>query len=141
MNDKFETINKAGEFRIFLHRLLMENIEYVEILKLYINNEFETISIEHTNCQTIQFKIKKSDLKKKPNFTHTVDFYYDYIDNAIYSFLTDPTVQFLIYEQIRRSINTYELITVYDELRQRTLSPRCLYSLTTAQDNIVVLNI
>ena len=141
MNDKYTTINKAGEFRIFLHRLLSENSGYIETLKSYINNEFETLSTEYTEWQkAFQFKIKKSNLKKK-NFRHTVDFYYGYLDNALYNFLTDPSVQLAINDNFGYNSNIQNIKEAYDEIRSRELSCRYLYSITTAQDNIVILTI
>lgn len=138
MNDKYTIINQAGEFRIFLHRLLANN-EYIEIFKSYINSEFETLSTEYTSWQTFQFKIKKSNMKKKQNFTHTVDFYYSYIDNAIYYFLTDTAVQIAINEALVDEPNAETIKNVFDEIRSRNISCRCLYTATTTQDNIVVL--
>lgn len=137
MNDKYTIINMAGEFRIFLHRLL-EKAGYIEILKSYINKEFETLSAEYTEWQTFQFKIKKSNLKKK-NFTHTVDFYYEYIDSIIYNFLLDSTIQIFINDALASSLNLQNIKFIYDEIRCRNLSCRYLYNLTTVQDNTVIL--
>lgn len=140
MSDKYTIINMAGEFRIFLHRLLLENTVYIEVLKGYINTEFETLSTEFTEWQTFQFKIKKSNLKKK-NFIHTVDFYYGYIDNAIYNFLTDPSIQIAINDNLGVIPNTQRIKEVYDQIRSKSLSCRYIYNITTAQDNIVILTI
>ena len=141
MNDKYTTINKAWEFRVFLHRLLSENTELVELFKTYINNEFEAVSTEAVDWHQYQFRIKKSNLKKKPNFTHSVDFYYNYIDNAIYKFITDPTVQLAINGKLSTTINAQNVGEAFDELRSRYLSCRYLYTINTAPDNMVIIYI
>lgn len=145
MNDKYSLINKAGEFRIFLHRLLLENNTLIELLTSYINGEFDTTSTEYVpEWEKFKFKIKKTNLKKKENFTHTVDFYYAYIDNAIYNFIMDPITQMTINTQIPGSNPnsvTNQLQEIYDAIRSKSASCRYLYNITTTQDNTVVLNI
>jgi hypothetical protein len=87
--------------------------------------------------KTLEFKIKKTNIKKTTNYSHTAEFYYNITNQILTNFLKDQLVSDRIYQT-----NNQDFIYTYNELMyQPLLVISLIYNTTAVLDNIIVIQL
>lgn len=131
-------IRFTSSVRLMLHNHIYNNpdninklINHFNIIDLF-NIDYDSIN------KTLQLKIKKTNMKKYPNYIHNVSFYYSIFNQILHSFLYE------IYNQLEYVIDTEGVnygvaCEVNYILDNRVIS--MIYNITTILDNIVFIHL
>lgn len=137
-------IDRLTEFRLILHEVIYKDDYYMNKLINEIKNRFDifTINLNNSNM-SITMKIKKTNIKKNSNYSHTVDFYSPIITDILGTFLSDNEIIYKLKEYINSSnyynLKSNELEEIFDIIRNKNYLIMFLYNLTPILDNTIVI--
>ena len=147
--DNYQILMSSKDFVVFLHYEVYSNQYMLDRLLKYIQEQFDLFNMEFDPIEKkIELKIKKTNIKKETNFSHTSLFYYERLNNAFHSFITDTEVHNYILNRINNSSMIsdkflYErLMSVLDLMTndvEQNIS--LLYSTTSIPDNSIYVYI
>lgn len=129
-------IRFTSSIRLMLHNHIYNNPNNIDKLIGYFN-VIDLFNIEYDSInKTLQLKIKKTNMKKYPNYVHNVSFYYTIFNQILNKFFYE------IYDQLEYVIKTEGVnygvnCDVNYILDIRVIS--MIYSITTILDNIVII--
>ena len=99
--DNYPVLMDSKDFVVFLHYEVYSNQYMLDRLMNYIQEQFDLFNIEYDPVEKkIELKIKKTNIKKETNFSHTSLFYYERLNRA---FITDTEVHDYISNRINNS--------------------------------------
>ena len=102
--DNYPVLMDSKDFVVFLHYEVYSNQYMLDRLMNYIQEQFDLFNIEYDPVEKkIELKIKKTNIKKETNFSHTSLFYYERLNRAFHSFITDTEVHDYISNRINNS--------------------------------------
>lgn len=130
-------IKRYTDFRLMLHNNIYNEVN-INVLINYLNQQFELFNAEYNdNEKKIELKIKKTNIKKINNYSHSSTFYYSMINTAFLSFLRDPQIS----SQIRNILNSNnnEFYSVYQEFNTNPNNLSTLYNLSAILDNVIII--
>lgn len=114
--DNYQILMSSKDFVVFLHYEVYSDKRILDKLLNYIQEQFDLFNMEFDPIEKkIELKIKKTNIKKETNFSHTSLFYYERLNKAFHSFITDTKV----HDYISNRINNSNMITdkfSYDRL-------------------------
>lgn len=144
--DNFYIMTNMNKFISFLHKSVYIDSDLVGILEQCISEQFEVSSISLTSPMRFELKIKKTNIKKEKNYSHTALFYYDKIDAAFNSFFSNTSVKHAIENGIEDVEDPFEQNIIRDIfskiLAVSDIKPISLvYTVTPVLDNIIFINI
>lgn len=146
--DNFNIMNNMNKFILFLHKYIYINNNFIEILRNSICRQFEVSSIVFTyESMRFELKIKKTNIKKEKNYSHTAGFYYDKIDAAFREFFSTKEIVLEIERNIEDIEDPFEyniIRGIFEKIMMNSsdFNPTPLvYSLTPVLDNIIFINI
>ena len=144
--DNFYIMTNMNKFISFLHKSVYIDSDLVGILEQCISEQFEVSSISLASPMRFELKIKKTNKKKKKNYSHTALFYYDKIDAAFNSFFSNTSVKHAIENGIEDIEDPFEQNIIRDIfskiLAVSDIKPISLvYTVTPVLDNIIFINI
>lgn len=128
----------ASSIRLLLHDHLYSDIENVNLLIKYLN-VIDLFNIEYNETdKTIHLKIKKTNMKKYPNYSHNVSFYYGLFNQILITFFYDK------YDDLCKIFNTYSCQYGISPSIEYLLDNRIIsmiYTITSILDNIVIIHL
>ena len=144
--DNFYIMTNMNKFISFLHKSVYIDSDLVGILEQCISEQFEVSSISLVSQMRFELKIKKTNIKKEKNYSHTALFYYDKIDAAFNSFFSNTSVKHAIENGIEDIEDPFEQNIIRDIfskiLAVSDIKPISLvYTVTPVLDNIIFINI
>lgn len=146
--DNFNIMNDMNKFILFLHKNIYIDNNLIKVLNDNIQRQFEVSSIVFTYDQMrFELKIKKTNIKREKNYSHTALFYYDKINAAFKDFFSDDNVRSIIEKNIEDIEDVFEYNTmkrIFEQIMKcsRDTNPIPLvYSVTPVLDNIIFINI
>lgn len=144
--DNFYIMTNMNKFISFLHKSVYIDSDLVGILEQCISEQFEVSSISLASPMRFELKIKKTNIKKEKNYSHTALFYYDKIDAAFNSFFSNTNVKHAIENGIEDIEDPFEQNIIRDIfskiLAVSDIKPISLvYTVTPVLDNIIFINI
>lgn len=144
--DNFYIMTNMNKFISFLHKSVYIDSDLVGILEQCISEQFEVSSISLASQMRFELKIKKTNIKKEKNYSHTALFYYDKIDAAFNSFFSNTNVKHAIENGIEDIEDPFEQNIIRDIfskiLAVSDIKPISLvYTVTPVLDNIIFINI
>lgn len=144
--DNFYIMTNMNKFISFLHKSVYIDSDLVGILEQCISEQFEVSSISLASPMRFELKIKKTNIKKEKNYSHTALFYYDKIDAAFNSFFSNTNVKHAIENGIEDVEDPFEQNIIRDIfskiLAVGDIKPISLvYTVTPVLDNIIFINI
>ncbi len=81
-------------FKMLLHNYVYSDQTCLNILFEYISGEFELFNLSYVPVRRyIDLKIKKTNIKKNPNFAHRVEYYYPIFKWVFIRFINNEYVQ------------------------------------------------
>ena len=147
--DNYQILMSSKDFVVFLHYEVYSDKRILDKLLNYIQEQFDLFNMEFDPIEKkIELKIKKTNIKKETNFSHTSLFYYDRLNSAFHSFITDTEVHNYILNRINNSSMIsdkflYErLMSVLDLMTNNVEQDiSLLYSTTSIPDNSIYVYI
>lgn len=90
-------------FKMLLHNYVYNDQTCLNILFEYISGEFELFNLSYDPIRKyVDLKIKKTNIKKNPNFAHKVEYYYPIFKWVFIRFINNEYVQ----DCIKRGIDS-----------------------------------
>ena len=90
-------------FKMLLHNYVYNDQTCLNILFEYISGEFELFNLSYDPIRRyVDLKIKKTNIKKNPNFAHKVEYYYPIFKWIFIRFINNEYVQ----DCIKRGIDS-----------------------------------
>lgn len=125
-------INKMKDLKLLLHRYLY-NCNTLQLLIGDFQNEFDLFSIEYDETtKIIQMKIKKTTMKKIPQYNHTSSFYYSIINPIICNFFNNNI------DIIKENVSEFPSLKESDvDILQDERQTILLYNIIVIGDNII----
>lgn len=121
--------------RNVLH-FLYNSSNYFEEIKSYLSNCIDCNSIIYYPASfAIQFKIKKTSMKKIKNFVHTPEFYYNTFINAFYTFIDNN--RNTIYNLLKKVNKEY----ILDKVDSNKLLLYNICNITCIDDDIIFITL
>lgn len=103
-----------------------------------IMENFDLFSINYIpDNNSIQLKIKKTNIRKNNSFSHTSTYYYN-VFTPIFCNIFSNNIQYLS-KIIKDNINTYELLGNELEFISNIDNIGLLFNITTLSDNIIII--
>ncbi len=120
---------KIKTLKLLLHKYFY-NPNNLQPLINSFQNEFDLFSIDYDNTtKIIQIKIKKTNMKKIQNYSHSSLFYYSIINPLITNFLSNYCFEVI---KVCSPDEYHELESLYDPH-----NVSLLYNITVIGDNII----
>lgn len=146
--DNFNLITNMNKFTLFLHKYIYIDSANIEILEQCLCSQFDISSVSFTYAPLrFELKIKKTNIKKDKNYSHSASFYYDRIDEAFRMFFSNQKICIDINNHINDIDNSFER-EIIDMIFKRILNPvgdfkpiSLIYTVTTILDNVILINI
>ena len=136
-----DAIMRARDFKLFLHSHLLNDESNILILNRYMEEEFDTLSSSYnSNTFSYEIKVKKTNMKKNPNFSHTPNYYYSVLNSVLFKFFNDAEINNKIKSVIMLYDKSGQLATFYNDILSGDItSISLLYMITPIPDNSIII--
>ena len=146
MNDfsiNTQNIHDISIFKKFLYNYIYNNESNMMILTNFINKNIETFNISYDiNAKSIEIKLKKTNLKKGPNFKHDTYFYNDIVSIILVLFFNYPDIQNSINQALQISeldeLEKNIICNIYSLIKSTTMISH-MYKITPILDNVIII--
>lgn len=147
IDNNYPILTKSKDFILFLHNYIYSDGHMIDILKNKIESHLDLFQINYIHeGKCFELKVKKTTIKKMPNYTPDSHFYDNIVDNIMYEFITDIEVSNLILNKIEhaRSMNiktTNNIEDVYKDIVNRDDIVSLLYTVIPVSENLIIIEL
>lgn len=147
MNDNYPLLTRTKDFVIFLHNNIYTNEWIISKLKEQVERKFDLFQINYNDYEKrFEIKVKKSNIKKIENFSHTAIFYYNIIDSVMFDFFRDMETANYINTSIDKiSDDDYvccsNLRDTFNNIMTGGNEVSLLYTVTPIPENSIYINL
>lgn len=147
MKNQIEFCDPIVKFRLFLHRYIYSDQMCLNILFDYMKSNFDLFNLSYDPVnRIIDLKIKKTNIKKSPNYNHSVDYYYPIINNIMSQFINNDYVHGMITNTLSEAKDTdfdyNEIKNILNSIAQsNNIQISLLYHLCLVLDNSITIQL
>jgi len=130
----------VSNLRILLHKHFYIDINIISDLMNGISKEFDLFDINYDICTNIiQLKIKKTNIRKSNDYSHTASYYYNTFNEILLSLFVSRKA--LLFNLISAHKEEYNFNGGELEALININTINAFYGITTIGDNIVVIHL